>query len=239
MASRSSLLMRVLAFAVASAMVVACSGTARPSGSPTASKTPTTDIYVAGRAAKPTDITAPGIAFSKGNLAFRVGTHQVSISANDWNTIIGSSAVPDRVGSMIDPLFNPTDVTRNRFQYLADQIARFSLPNFEPIGMAEGIGSGQFVEYAALYNSTAQASMLSGLTVTVVLDPSDVILGEQTFFSTPGTALVIPARTIYFARLSFSQFKSVPNAPGNSYSYTVNFHFAHFAPCQGQVCADS
>lgn len=239
MSSRPSFL-RVSALATLSVFVAACSaGTVRPSSDPAEAKTPTAGIYVAGRAPRPTDVTAPGIAFAKGNLAFSVGNHHISISADNWNTIVGTSIVPHSVGSMIDPQFHATDVTRNRFQYLADLIAQYNLPNFEPIGIAEGIGSGQFIEYSALYNSTDRVSALSGLTVTVTLDPSGVVLAKQTFYSTAGTALVIPARTIYFARLSFAQFKSVPNNPGNSYTYSIDFHFAHFAPCQGQVCSNS
>jgi hypothetical protein len=140
---------------------------------------------------------------------------------------------------MVDPAFHPTDVTRNRFQYLADQIAQYGVPDFEPIGMAEGLGAGQFIEFAALYNSTAQVKKLSGLTVTVSLQSSAKKVAMQVFFATPSSALVIPARTVYFARLSFAHFRSPPKTRGNSVSYNVHFHFAHFTSCRGQVCVNS
>lgn len=74
------------------------------------------------------------------------------------------------------------------------------------------------------------------MTVTIINDSSSATVASETFYGTPGSAIIIPARTIYFARLTFSGTSIGPSHNGMN-SYTVHFHYDKFAPCLGQVCS--
>jgi hypothetical protein len=220
--------------------IVACGGQPTgPSRSASPTQTNTSLSLVTGRSAKPTDVDAPGIQVPNG-AAFTVsiGNYNLTIAATDWNTIIGSSQVADLVGVQFAPDFNATeDVTRNRFQYLADKISQhYNGVSFEPLSLVSGVSNDAVVDDAALYNPADQVGKLSGLTVTMTNQLSTTTVASGTFYSTPSSAIVIPARTIYFARLTFSSSSLGPSR-NNQRVITVNFHFDQFKPCPGQVCS--
>ena len=120
--------------------VAACSGggpagsTARPSQSTAA---PMSTALVSGRANSPTDVEAPGVQLRPGKAGFsvQVGSHNIVIAGNDWDTIVATSKVVPNVDIEFASGFNWTATTRNRFQYLADLIAKdghATLPSCNP-----------------------------------------------------------------------------------------------------------
>lgn len=84
-----------------------------------------------------------------------IGNYNLIITANDWNTIIGSSHVANLVGVQFAPDFNTTDnTTRNRFQYLADEIFQhYGDTVFEPLSIVAAVSGGDLVDDAALYKA--------------------------------------------------------------------------------------
>jgi hypothetical protein len=222
------------------AAIANCGG--QPSGPtppPSTKQTGTGVPLVTDRSAKPADVKAPGIQVPSGStFSVSIGKYNLVITANAWNTIIGSSHVTDLVGVQFDPDFNATDdTTRNRFQYLADEISQhYGNTNFEPLSIVAAVSDGAVVDDAAFYNATDQVGQLSGLTVTITNDVSSATVASETFYGTPGSAIIIPARTIYFTRLTFSSTSIGPSHNG-MYSYSTQFRYSKFAPCPGQVCS--
>jgi hypothetical protein len=196
---------------------------------------------VTGRAAKPSDVNAPGIQMPKGStFSLTIADYDLVIKASDWNTIVGASQVLVLVGVEFAPDWNTKDytyTTRNRFQYLADEIARhYHSENFEPLAIAPGVSNGAVVEDVALYNPTSKASRLSGLKVTIINKTSNEAVASATFYNKSGTSIVIPGRTIYFDHLTFSAH-SLGVAANGVFSTTTQFHYSSFVPCSGQVCS--
>jgi hypothetical protein len=219
--------------------IVACGGAPgnHPSGG--ATSTSTASPLVTGRSIKPTDTKAPGIQLRSGDFSFTIGNYNVVITASDWNTITGSSQVANLVGVEFSPNFNTDASTRNRFQYLADKISlRYRGTNFEPLTIVEGVIDKDLVDIVALYNPTSQVGTLSGLAVTIAAQPSLRTVASATFYATPSSALVIPARTIYFTRLTFPNVASLGSAHNGARSFVTDFHYRQikFTPCPGQVC---
>lgn len=222
--------------------ITACdSETVEPTHSASPTQTGTSISLVTGRSAKPAETDAPGIQIPNGSsFSLSIGDYNLTITAADWNTIVGASQVTDLVGVEFAPDFNHTEsVTRNRFQYLADEISEhYNGSNFEPLSIVEGVSNGAVVDDAALYNPTDQVGKLSGLTVSITNNLSTTTVASGTFYGTPGSAIVIPARTIYFARLTFSS-SSLGATQNGKVSVSVNFHYDQiaFKPCPGQVCS--
>lgn len=230
-------------FVVAASIVIAaCSGQpvqSTASGSPFQSNAPAS--LVVGRSAKPADITAPGIQMPNGSIfTVSLGKYVLTIKASDWNTIVGTSQVRVLVGVEFAPDWNTKDytyTTRNRFQYLADEISlHYHGTNFEPLSIAPGVSNGVVVEDAALYNPTYEVSKLSGLKVTIINSFVRRVVATGIFYAKPESAIIIPGRTVYFARLIFSSHSLGP-AHSGMISITTNFHYDNFAPCPGQVCS--
>lgn len=185
------------------------------------------------------DFSAPGIQMPTGaSFSISIGNYNLVITAADWNTIVASSQVESLVGAEFAPDFNSTSiVTRNRFQYLADEISlHYDGQTFEPLSVISAVSGGAVVDDVALYNPTEQVSELSGLTDKIVNLTSMTTVASETFYGSPGTAIVIPARTIYFARLVFSA-DSIGAAQGKVVHTQSQFHYAQFKPCPGQVCS--
>jgi hypothetical protein len=210
--------------------VTACSGGTKPPPPIQVGQT-----LVTGRSISPADIRAPGIQVPEsGQFSFSVGRRQIVITSSNWNTIIGASTVVSLVGVMFSNNFNTIQVTRNRFQYLADLISEYyKFLDFEPLTVVNGISNHQFVDIAALYNPTTQVKKLSGLSVTIVARPSGRPIASEVFFATPASALVIPGQTIYFDRLTF---QVPPNLGASHRSFTTNFHWASITNCHGDIC---
>lgn len=214
---------------------------AGPTHSASPTQTGTAVSLVTGRAAKPAEIDAPGIQIPSGSsFSLSIGNYTLTVTAADWNTIVDASQVAPLVGVEFAPDFNHTEVvTRNRFQYLADRIfEHYNGSNFEPLSIVEGVSSGAVIDDAALYNPTDQVGKLSGLTVSITNSLSRTTVASGTFYETPSSAIVIPAKTIYFARLTFSSSSLGPSRNGKI-SVSVNFHYNQikFKPCPGQVCS--
>lgn len=218
---------------------------AQPAG-PTApastTQTGTATQLVVGRSSKPADVGAPGIQMPSGStFSVSIGSYNLVIKASDWNTIVSSSQVANLIGVEFAPDFNTTDnTTRNRFQYLADEISQhYTGTHFEPLSIVASVSNSALVDDAALYNATDQVGKLSGLMVTVTNNTSGGIVASGTFYGTPASAVIISARTVYFVRLTFSS-ASIGPANNGMNNYTVSFHwsqFGQFAPCPGQVCS--
>ena len=140
---------------------------------------------VYGRAAKQTDIEAPGIQVPpSSHFGLSIGTHELTITANNWNTIVGTSHVAKLVGVTFAPGLTVTSITHNRFQYLADEIALYDKGAnvFDPLSVVPSTSQNKFVDIAALYNPTNHAGRLSGITVTVSDLQSGSTLASWGFF---------------------------------------------------------
>lgn len=187
--------------------------------------------FVTGRAASPTDISAPGIQVPpSGQFSVQVGSHNVVITGSNWDTITATSRVAESVNIAFGDNFHWTATTRNRFQYLADLIAEYNtVDGFEPIGIESGVSKGAFVSIAALYNPLRQARSLTGLTLTVIAYPPRTVVAKSKFYATADSSLLIPGKTIYFTRLTFSSF-TLPPPRNRTRNFTNMFHYDSFLP---------
>jgi hypothetical protein len=227
---RGAIVLLTAAFAVA-----ACSG--KGSTGSTANSAPsvsasTSAALVTGRASTPTDVKAPGIQVPAVNAQFsvQVGSHEIVVTGNDWDTIVAASKVEPNVGVGFVSGFNWNATTRNRFQYLADLIASDkSSHDFDPITVATGFKNGNVISIVALYNAGDQAGNLTGLKLTVISGPMRTLVGSAEFFATTDSSLMIPAKTIIFARL-YCPVTTQPKAVNGVWEITNNFHWDSFAP---------
>lgn len=223
---------RLLLFVLAAALA-GCT-----SGAPAASLRPSTSSparhgaisLVTGRAPSPTDTSAPGIQLPhSAQLSVQVGTHNLVITGNNWNTITATSRVAENVSIAFGDDFDWTATTRNRFQYLADLIAEYNtVDGFAPMVIDDGVSNGSFVAIAALYDPLKRAGTLTGLIVTVIANPQRTVVAKSAFYATADSSLVIPGKTIYFVRLTFPSFTS-PKSHNGSFNYTNLIHWDTFA----------
>lgn len=238
MASRSAVLIVQAVIALA---VTACTSVTSANGQGSAGSAPrpspsatvvTSGPLVTKRAAGLTDISAPGIQIPTGNaqLSFSVGSHDVVITGSDWDTITASSKVAANVGVEFASDFHWTATTRNRFQYLADLIARDeSSTNFDPLSIVTNVKGDTVRSTVALYNSGGRPGTLSGLRITLLSQPGNIEVGTGSFFTTADSALLIPARTIAFDVLSYPLIAQ-PRVVNKSVSETTDFHYDSFSP---------
>lgn len=224
---------RVIAVVAATLAVAACTATgSTPSAaSPSAATTGSSGPLVSGRASTPADISAPGIQVPAGGAHFsvQVGSHEIVITGNDWDTIVATSRVASDVGVEFASGFNWTATTRNRFQYLADLIAQDeSSRDFDPINVITGFKNGTATSDVALYNPGSRAGILTGLKVTIISRPGKTLIGYGDFFETADSSLFIPAKTIVFARLGYPIITQ-PKPVNGSWETSTNFYFERFA----------
>jgi hypothetical protein len=200
-------------------------------GSPSPRTSPHADP-VRGRATKQADIEAPGIQVPSGHFGLSIGGHELTITANNWNTIVGTSRVARLVGATFAPDFDVTNVTRNRFQYLADEISLYDkgIDTFDPLSVTSGKSQKRFIDIAAFYNPTDHEGRLSGITVTVSDLHSGRTLASWAFYTTSGSSISIPAHTICFTRLTFPYFATLASAHRGVRDSNIQFHFANFTP---------
>ena len=223
--------------AVAVMLTVGCTSERRP-GLNAASTTPssatdTTGALVGNRAAAPTQQSAPGLQLYAGSFEVSVNGNRLTISGDDWNTITDSSTVSHNVGVTLDPDFHADTTTRNRFQYMADRIIAFAPGSFDPVGIvAEPVGAN-FVSIVALINPTGDTYQLSGFQETVTESPPDTTVAAATFYSAPGTALVLPGKDIYFVRLTLPLRASPPSS---AKSTAYSFHWDRLYDCGTKPC---
>ena len=143
---------------------------------------------------------------------------------------MAASKVEPDVGVGFVSGFNWTATTRNRFQYLADLIARDeSSHDFDPITVATGFKNGTVISIVALYNAGNQARNLTGLKLTVISGPTRTLVGSAKFFATTDSSLMIPAKTIIFARL-YCPVTTQPKTVNGAWEITNHFHWDNFAP---------
>jgi hypothetical protein len=191
-------------------------------------------VAVSGRASAPTDIrSTSGIEVEGKYLELGIGARQLVISADDWNTIIGTSDVPVNIGMMVDPRYNPMDLTRNRFQYLADRISLYRVSDFDVLGIVSGLANGHFMATIAIYNPTSQVIRLSHLSVQIIAQPPRVTEASGVFYTANDGGCIIPANTIYFAYLEFPHFEP---APKTAPEVVYKFSSPPPAVCLKQVC---
>lgn len=195
-------------------------------------------IPVSGRVPRPTDTDAGGVNVrAKSGLEFGGGSESkvksVVIAYDDWNTIVGTSSVPPDVGVMLDPGYNASDIVQRRFQYLADRISLLGIAKFDELGILSSPGYGKYTLTAALYNPTNDVYELSGLSANIASAPLGVTIANHTFYSADHGGCIIPARTVYFAFLTFPRYTPMPaSAKTISYSFTP----VGLTPCPGQSC---
>lgn len=214
--------------------IAACAGTgstkrtAPPSPSATAARS---GPLVTGRASVPTDITAPGVQVpANAQISFGVGSHEIIITGTNWDTIVASTKVAANVGVEFASGFNWTTTTRNRFQYMADLIAQDeSSKNFDPLALVTSFKNNTVISLVALYNPGEQPGTLSGLHLTVISHPGETAVGSGDFFATADSSLIIPAKTIIFARL-ICPLTAQPKVVNHTWHITDDFHYDSFAP---------
>ena len=177
--------------------------------SPTATATapsdavPTTVVSVSGRATAPVETDAPGIQLVPPNvLSLEIGNEDITVEADDWNTISGSSSVPGEWNAALDPDMHATPTTRNRFQYLADLIGRHTGPDFTLYSIANIRDGRDVVSVVPIVNPGHTAVRLTRLTMTVTVSPPKVTFTKGTFYAAEGQHLVVAPHGIYFARLT-------------------------------------
>lgn len=229
MIRRAAYLM-ALAFAVAACTGKGSTGsTTRPSPS---EGIPTAAALVSGRASKPTDIDEPGIQIPPGNAGFsvQVGSHNIVITGDNWDTIVATSKVTPDVDIGFASGVKWTTTTRNRFQYLADLIARDeSSHDFDPIAVATAIKNKTVISMVALYNAGNQTGTLAGLQLTAISRPAGTMIGSGDFFATADSSLLIPAKTIIFARLE-CPVSAQPKPVNGAWTVADKFHYDSFSP---------
>ncbi len=222
----------LLALALAAAACSGKSSTGSTATSAPSASASTSAALVTGRASTPTDVNEPGIRIPAGNGQFsvQVGSHEIVVTANDWDTIVAASKVAPNVGVEFASGFSWTTTTRNRFQYLADLIARDeSSHDFDPIAVVTGFKNGTVISIVALYNPGNQAGNLTGLKLKVISRPTRTMVGSAEFFATADSSLMIPAKTIVFARL-YCPVVTQPKAVNGTWEMTDDFHYDSFAP---------
>lgn len=229
--SRKAVALAVLTLAVAACTGKGSSATNAPSASsPPAGTAPS--ALVSGRASAPADVSAPGIQIPAGNARFtvQVSNHEIVITGSDWDTIVASSKVASDVGVDFASGFNWTATTRNRFQYLADLIARDdSSQNFDPITIVTAINNKTVISIVALYNPGNHPGTLTGLHVKLISQPGEMLVSSGDFFATTDSSLFIPAKTIVFTRLAYPIITQPKPVNGNLET-TTSFHYDSFAP---------
>jgi hypothetical protein len=187
---------------------------------------------VAGRAPGPVDLNAPGIQITPPNrIPLGIGNETYEIPANDWNTITGNSVVPRDVTLTLDPDFNASPVTRNRFQYLADLIHKHSGGGFVMYGVAALPDAGNVVTIAAFVNPAAFAVKLTRLDLTVTIGPPATTETRGSFYSAAGHNLTIGPNSIYFAYLTSPLIKTLKSVRNTGF----NFHF-ETKSCKAPAC---
>lgn len=196
-------------------------------------------VHVSGRAARPVDIDAGAINVLARDLEFGgpPGSKlaSVTISYDDWNTIIATSRVPVDIGLMLDPGINADDLIRNRLQYLADRISLMGISKFAQMTILSSPGYGAYNATVALYNPTSDVDEISSLGITIKSKPPQVTIASHKFYSTAHGGCIIPAHTVYFAFLTFPHYNPMPKtATSLSYSYTLSPK--NPIVCPGQVC---
>jgi hypothetical protein len=192
-------------------------------------------ITVLGRAGKPTDVQAAGIQVLGKELAFSVDGHQVVITGTDWNTIVGTSKVPSPVGLILDPIYQVSSTTLNRFQYLADWISHYPVSKFETVGLDVGKLDGRLATTVGLYNPSSQVVEISQLQLKILWQPPVTTEAAQTFFQVPATVsgCIIPARTVYIGRFTFARYTPPPKSVAQvSVASTTSVR-----NCPNQICA--
>jgi hypothetical protein len=200
---------------------------------PTDTVTPTTGAVVASRAPNPTQTNAPGMQFTKGSISVTLYNHTFQISARDWNTITGTSIVPQDIGVSLDADFHAAQTTRNRFQYLADRMVPFITRSFGAIGIVSVAKGSTDVTIVALINPTENAFQLTGFNETIIESPPTTTVTSAKFYTTPDTVLTIPGRDIYFVRLS-APTSAAP--PPNATSTTFDFSWDKLYNCGQAAC---
>jgi hypothetical protein len=197
--------------------------------SPSASAVASSSL-VTRRASGPADIGAPGIQLPvNAHISFNVGSHEVFITASNWNTIVASTRVAPNVGVEFTSGFTWTTTTRNRFQYMADLIAEDEgSKNFDPLTIATTFKNDTAISAVALYNPGDRPGMLSGLHLRIISHPGETLVGTGDFFASAGSSLLIPAKTIIFTTLDCPVI-SQPKRTGNTWDVTDDFHYDNFS----------
>jgi hypothetical protein len=218
--------------------LLGCSGTgplSSRSHAPTAP--PYGPVQVSGRARRPTDVNAGGINVRGRDLEFGGGSDakvtSVTISHDDWNTIIATSRVPVDVGLMLDPGYNASGIAQNRFQYLADRISKLGIIKFDELGILGSQVYGNYMLTTAIYNPTGQVDEISGLGVKITSKPPKIIIANHTFYRLHHGGCIIPARTVYFAFLKFKKYTPMPHS---ARTIAYNFSPINLTVCLRQLC---
>ena len=234
----SAMRARVIFYAAIAMLAAGCHGAGSSNqglATPSAvTQIPTTGSTVIGRAPEPTQIDAPGINIPSGDLNITIYNNSFEISARDWNTITNTSIVPQDIGVSIDPNVHASQTTRNRFQYLADRMFPYVKASFLPDGIVSVIKGSDDISIIAFINPTADTYELTGLTLSVKKGSPETTISSADFYTTPDTALTLPAKNIYFAWLSAPLIAKPPlHDPTNT---TYNFNWSWLYDCGNAAC---
>ncbi len=191
-------------------------------------------VVVDGRASTAVETDAPGIGFTFGEIEVTVNGHEITIPADDWNTISSESAVPHDIGLSLDPEIHASDTTRNRFQYLADLMVQYaSSDKPTPVGVVAADHGPSLVTIVAVINRTTDTYRLGDLTVTVRMDPPMTTVGSVTVFSGVDNGLIVPGENISFLWLELP----VQNSPPiSSQSTHYDFKMGEIENCGKSPC---
>jgi hypothetical protein len=216
------------------AVCTACTSTGgnhgRPNSAPPSSATRPIGVHVANRAAHPTETDAPGLKLPAGQLSFDLGNQTITVTADDWNTIVATSEVPALATVALDPYFHPNATSRNRFHYLADVIAQANGPNFGLYGVGSYAEQIDVVTLATWVNPADEPLRMISRTVTITAADATVE-SAGTFYTSAGHSIVIPAHGVSFARLTTPLLKHVPNPHQTKTSFTYKT-----VPCRSSSC---
>ncbi|WP_222272874.1 hypothetical protein [Modestobacter marinus] len=185
------------------------------------------------RASEPTEVDAPGIVFTEGHLNVTVAGREVTISAEEWNTISRDSRVPHDIGVTLDPDFHAAQPSRNRFQYLADKLLPFIPDQFYPLGIIADASEQEVVAVVALFNNTDDTYEVSGLTVKVIQEPPTTVVAEATYYGGADQGLVVPGVNVTFLRLALP---AVASSPEQAVTTTYDFSWAALRNCGTGPC---
>ena len=164
-------------------------------------------------------------------ISFSVGNDTITVASADWNTIIDTSSVPRNVTVTLDPDFNASPTTRNRFQYLADLIHEDSGGDFDMYSIASVPDGGDVITLAAYVNPGSSAVRLVHLDLSVTVGPPTTTETTGSFYASAGHSIVIGAKSIYFARLTSPLIKTVPHSKQTD----THFHYTTI-PCKTVAC---
>lgn len=185
------------------------------------------EIPVEGRAASPSDITAPPLTITDPRGAIRItnlaGVSE-TITFRDWNTIVATSMVPVEVNLDIDPTLRSISATAlRRLQYLADIMGmQDGAVDFGAIRYIR-ISGDKVLALVLAVNGRPNAVSITSVHVAVSNDSGSQQFLNGSFFSKTHS-LFVAAKTSLFTYLVFNEKTPASFASGSYHTdYYINY----------------